>query len=88
MVLIEEKSFLRIVSNGSIINGQKKIFLPFLEQRSVAPCLYNALDKNDQAIVKAVIDQIEEIIAQGTEGQPDADYWKKIAKIIKDNGIR
>ena len=66
--------------------GNKRVMFPFREKRNVASCLYNALDKNDQAIVKAVIDQIEEIIDQGTEGQPDADYWKKIAKIIKDNG--
>ena len=37
---------------------------------------------------QSVIDQIEVIIAQGTEGEADADYWKKIAKIIKDNGAK
>ena len=67
--------------------GNKTVVFPFREKRNVAPCLYNALNKSDQAIVKAVIEQIEDIIGQGVKGEADADYWKKIAKIIKDNGV-
>ena len=66
--------------------GNKRVMFPFREKRNVAPCLYNALDESDQAIVKAVIEQIEDIIGQGVKGEPDADYWKSIAKVIKDNG--
>ncbi len=48
-------------------------------------CIYKKLSEADQAAVTAFVNQIETIIEQGTEGAPDADYWKKIAFRIRVN---
>ena len=48
-------------------------------------CIYKKLSEVDQASVTAFVNQIETIIEQGTEGAPDADYWKKIAFRIRIN---
>lgn len=38
--------------------------------------------------MKEIVGGIEAIINQGVKGESDADYWKKIAKIIKDSGSK
>ena len=67
-------------------NGMKRASFPFHERNHLTRCLYNVLDGRDQKVMKEIVEGIETIMAQGTEGEADADYWKKIATIIKDNG--
>ena len=48
-------------------------------------CIYNKLSQADQALVSNFVNQIYNIVEKGTEGAPDADYWKKIAFRIRVN---
>ena len=48
-------------------------------------CIYNKLSQADQALVSNFGNQIYNIVEKGTEGAPDADYWKKIARRIVIN---
>ena len=48
-------------------------------------CIYNKLSKADQVVVSAFGNQIYNIVEKGTEGAPDADYWKAIAFRIQVN---
>jgi hypothetical protein len=63
------------------------IRLVFWQLRGViqSHCIYKKLSEVDQVAVTAFVNQIETIVEKGTEGAPDADYWKKIARRIVIN---
>ena len=73
--------------NDPLAREDGSIRLVFWQLRRVieSHCIYKKLSEVDQASVTAFVNQIETIIEQGTEGAPDADYWKKIARRIVIN---
>ena len=83
--------FDRIEACGSNVAMRKKakISLTFWGDPSriqASACAYQTLNDQDQAAIRETVGQLDKLFAQGTKGHSDADYWKKIAKIIKDNG--
>ena len=67
------------VAIAGIRGQQAKVPLPPYPLRGLLLVRSNLLDRLE-------VEQIEDIIGQGVKGEPDADYWKSIAKVIKDNG--
>ena len=62
--------------------GRRRIYLGMPTYLYSAHCIFTELEPNDQAVVQAVIDHIDEIIYEGTRGDDDAAYWAGVAEML------